>query len=119
MSIVGKLYLCLRCIVVKSMLAMYDFKLAVLNSSFDHVERIIFTLSFPTNTDAGVSSSVPPSMYLCPSRSTVANNNGTAIVIHRASTTDIFGLVSHEKYSVRHKFTQYALMCNFGIVGRS
>ncbi len=40
------------------------------------------------------------------------------MVIHNASTIDMFGVESHEKYSVRARLTQYALMCILGIVGR-
>ena len=93
------------------MLAMYDFRLRVSYSGVsDHTVRIPLTPVEPTKTPHGVSSMVPPSMYFLPWCSTVANRNGTAMVIHNASTTDMFGVESQEKYSVRPRLTQYALI---------
>ena len=99
---------------------MYDLRLRVSYSteSFAHTDLIVFTSAFPTKIPPGVSSIVPPSIYRRPWCSTVANKNGTAMVIHNASTTDMFGVESLEKYSVRARLTQYALMCNLGIFGR-
>ena len=89
------------------MLTRYDFRLRVSYSGFsDHIVRITLTSVDPMKTPQGVSSMVPPSMYFLPWCSTVANKNGTAMVIQRASTTDMFGVDSHEKYSVRPRLTQ-------------
>ena len=91
---------------------MYDLRLRVSYStdSFDHIDLIVLTSAFPTKIPPGVSSIVPPSMYLRPWCSTDAKRNGTAIVMQSASTTDMFGVESHEKYSVRARLTQYALI---------
>lgn len=89
------------------MLAMYDFRLPVSYSGVsDHIVRIPLTSVEPTKTPQGVSSMVPPSIYFLPWCSTVANRKGTAMVMHKASTTDMFGVDSTEKYSVRPRLTQ-------------
>lgn len=107
-------------IIVNKMLVRYDLRFRVSYSCVsDHTVRMTLMSVDPTKTPHGVSSMVPPSIYFRPWLSTVANRNGTAIVIQSASTTDMLGVVSHEKYSVRPRLTQYALICILGIVGRS
>ncbi len=67
-SIVGYVYRGLRHIVVFKMLMMYDLRLRVSYSieSFAHTDLSVFTSAFPTKIPPGVSSIVPPSMYLRP-----------------------------------------------------
>jgi hypothetical protein len=67
-STVGYVYRGLRHIVVFKMLMMYDLRLRVSYStdSFDHMDLIVLTSAFPTKIPPGVSSIVPPSMYLRP-----------------------------------------------------